>query len=653
MKQTPDWTAADSAKLYNVDRWSQGLFAVNESGHVCMRADGDGRDIDLKELVEEIRMRGLSPPVLIRFTDILRHRLDALAGAFARAAGIHGYTGAYRGVYPIKVNQHRHVLEDLISVAGKHHFGLEVGSKAELLLGVAYLTDSEALIVCNGFKDRDYIETALTARRLGQRIFLVVEKPRELDLIIRVARAMEVEPLIGVRMKLSSSGGGKWAGSSGDRSKFGLRAAEIVDLIRTLRKRKMLQHLQLLHFHIGSQVSDIQWIKGALREASTIFAELCRMGAPISHVDVGGGLAVDYDGSHTNYESSANYTVNEYASDVVEAFALACEEWELSHPTLISESGRFVAAYHSVLVVEALAAEMAPADLQVPVLPRRVPRAVRKLAQISEELRADNVQETYHRAVEARREAFALFNTRQLSLENHARVERSFRVLCHRISECVREMSYVPDELAQLSDLLAVTYYCNFSLFQSAPDHWAVEQLFPVMPLHRLNERPIRQAVIADITCDSDGAMDRFIDLEDVSRTLPLHDLREDEPYYLGIFLVGAYQEVLGDLHNLFGDTHAVHVSSGATGYVIDRTDEGDSIVDVLTYLQYTRRQLLAQLRRRVETSLNSGAMNLEHAATFMRNLESRLDDYTYLRPSPSANGKRAARKPGSTDESR
>ena len=626
-----EWSIGDSVSTYGIDRWSRGMFGVNERGHVVLRETRGDRDIDMKELVDEIRLRGMNLPVLFRFTDILERRLEELAGAFARAAAARGYRGAYRGVYPIKVNQHRHVLDDVIARGRKHHFGLEAGSKSELMVAIAYLDDPEALLICNGFKDRDYLETALAARRLGLRIILVVEKFSELPFILEVARAMGVEPLLGLRMKLSSSGGGKWRASSGDRSKFGLHAAEIVEAIQLLKRRKQLPALQLLHFHVGSQVPDIQLIKDALREATSVFVEVCKMGAPIRYMDVGGGLAVDYDGSHSNFASSANYDIDEYADDVTEALALACEEADLPHPTIVNESGRAIAAHHAVLVFEALSAQVPAEDMEPPHLPKRAPYLVRRMGQLLDELSRDSVLGTYHDAIHLRREALLLFNLRHLSLANRARIERTFKVLCHRIALLVPEMAFVPEELDDLEDLLAVTYFCNFSLFQSLPDHWAIKQLFPVVPLHRLDERPTQRAVIADITCDSDGAMDRFIDLEDVGKTLSLHKLRDGEPYYLGVFLVGAYQEVLGDLHNLFGDTNVVHVSSGKRGYVVDKTVEGDSTVDVLGYLQYNRRQLLAKLRRRVEDALDRGAMPLEQSAPFMRDMEARLDDYTYL----------------------
>ena len=626
------WGIADSIDLYGVERWSDGIFSVNKDGHVCLVGQKGIGDIDLKALMDEIRLRGLEPPVLIRFTDILRRRLDLIAEAFHKAIREHKYQGEFRGVYPIKVNQHRHILDDLVALGRKHHYGLECGSKPELLLSIAMHDDPEAVIICNGFKDRDYVETALFARRLGTQIFLVVEKPSELPLILDVAKEMNVDPLIGIRMKLSSRGKGMWETSGGDRSKFGLRADEIVEAVELLKRRKKLATLQLLHWHIGSQISDIQRIKTALKEATSFFIELSRMGAPIRYIDAGGGLAVDYDGSHTNFASSANYSPREYAADVVDALCTACEEASLPHPTIVTEAGRALVAHHSVLVVEAFSASGAGGEGPVPSLPKSAPEILHRLADIQRGLVGKNFQETFHDALEARRDALMLFNLRHLSLRERATAEQYFWAICHQILDYVNQLDYVPDEMVGLEKLLSTTYYCNFSVFQSVPDHWAIKQLFPVVPLHRLDEKPTVEGSLADITCDSDGVMNQFVDLRDVSETLSLHPLREGEPYYLGVFLVGAYQEILGDLHNLFGDTNVVHVSAGKDRYVIDKTVEGESIAEVLDYVQFHRRDLLARMRERVEAHLRRGTMKLEEAAPFMQEFDESLDDYTYYR---------------------
>ncbi len=626
-----EWGIADASDLYGIDRWGKDVFSINAAGNLCLQRGVAASEIDLKALIDEIRLRGLYPPVVLRFTDILRHRLTKICTAFAKAIREHDYAGEYRGVYPIKVNQHRHVVEDVVTCGREFHYGLEVGSKAELLIALAELSDPEALLVCNGFKDRRYVELALEASRLGLQIFLVIEKPAELNLIMEVAKRMKHSPRLGIRMKLSSRGRGPWESSGGDRSKFGLFAAEIVEALKQLKRRNMLDCLELLHFHIGSQITDIQRIKEALREATGMFSEICRLGAKIRFVDVGGGMAVDYDGSHTNFSSSANYGIEEYAADVVDAFHQTCEEDGLKPPTLVTESGRALTAHHSLLVVEATACSSPGADLTVPKLGKKDPEILKRFHGMHETLSAKNFQEIYHDVTEARREAVLLFNLRHLSLEDRAKAETYYWLICRRILKFVREHDYIPDELEGLGKLLSSTYYCNFSIFQSLPDHWAIKQLFPVAPLHRLKEKPTVEAILADVTCDSDGVMDSFVDLRDVRDTVTLHPLKRDEPYYLGIFLVGAYQEILGDLHNLFGDTTVVHVSSNEKGYLIDKAIPGDSIMDALGYVQFARREVVASLRAKVERALDSGGFTLEQSAAFMRQIDDTLDGSTYL----------------------
>jgi arginine decarboxylase len=630
------WSGKDSAELYGIERWGKTMFAVNEQGHVSL-SGGGGEDIDLKALVDEIRLRGVEPPVLIRFTDILRLRLDKLARAFDKAIADYDYKGLYRGVYPIKVNQHRHVLEDIVQLGRKHHWGLECGSKPELILAIALHNDPDAVVICNGFKDHEYVQTALFARRLGMRIFLVIEKPSELRLVLDAAKQMSVEPLIGLRIKLSSRGKGLWEASGGDKSKFGLRADEIIEVVQILRRRRMLGALQLVHWHLGSQISDVQAIKDAMKEGARFFVELHRLGASISYVDTGGGLAVDYDGSQTNFASSTNYTEDEYAAGVVGALHAACEEAELPHPTIVTEAGRSLVAHHAVLVLEAIGTSCVGRQPPPEATPPRAPDVVRRMAEILTEFTGKNFQEAYHDALETRRDALLLFNLGHLSLKHRAIVETYFWEICKRIHAYTKRLAYVPDDMEGLGQLLCTTYYCNFSLFQSLPDHWAIKQIFPVTPLHRLNERPENDAVLADITCDSDGAMNHFADLRDVRQSIPLHPLIAGEPYYIGVFLVGAYQEILGDLHNLFGDTNVVHVSAGRDGYVIDKTVEGESIADVLDYVLFDRRYVLAKVRQRVEGALQQRAMRLQESAPFMRQIEQSLDEYTYYRmPSPA-----------------
>ncbi|MCC8179785.1 MAG: biosynthetic arginine decarboxylase [Planctomycetes bacterium] len=623
------WSAADAAELYGIDRWGKNIFRVDETGDVMMCADGTA--VNLKSLVDEIRLRGLELPVLIRFTDILRHRFDVIHSAFRQAMQEYAYEGQFRPVYPIKVNQHRHIVEDIVNIGAEYHHGLEAGSKPELLIAIAHHRDPEAIIVCNGFKDREYVDSALMGQRLGHNIFLVVEKLTELELILERAKALKVEPNLGIRMKLSSQGRGRWESSSGDKSKFGLRSNEILEAIKSLRRRRMLHRLRLLHVHIGSQVTDIQRLKTAVREVCAIFKEVCRLGVTINYLDFGGGLAVDYDGSQTNFPSSANYGPREYAADIIDAVSIACKEDDITHPNIVIESGRALVAHHSVLVVEAISSS----DLENSITPTTMPRKPHDILitmnEILDNITAKNYQESYHDALQARQDALTLFTHGHLSLEDRAGVETRFRAACDKIVRHVRKLDYVPDDLAGLETMLATTYFCNFSVFQSIPDHWAIKQLFPVTPLHRLTEKPTASGILADITCDSDGVMDQFVDLRDVRHTLPLHALKKNEPYYIGIFLVGAYQEILGDLHNLFGDTTVVHVSSNEKGYIIDKAIGGDTVMEVLAYVQFTKEGINSRMRERVETALRNGNLTLEQSAALTRHFEQMLDSDTYL----------------------
>ncbi|MDR1519656.1 MAG: biosynthetic arginine decarboxylase, partial [Planctomycetota bacterium] len=607
-----------------------GIFTVNEAGHVALCGPDGHPGIDVKNLVKEIQMRGFELPALIRFTDILAHRFRVLHESFARAMREHEYKGAFRPVYPIKVNQHRHVVEDIVAIGEPLHHGLEAGSKPELLIAISHLRDPEAIIVCNGFKDAEYVDTALLARRLGQKIFLVVEKPFEVGLILDRARALGINPLMGVRMKLSARGRGAWESSSGDRSKFGLDCQEIIQTIQILKRRKALQHLQLLHCHIGSQVTDIQRFKTALREACCFYREIRALGAPVSYLDIGGGLAVDYDGSKTNFASSANYTPQEYAADVVDAIDRVCREAGLPHPEIVIEAGRALVAHHALLVIEALSCSGLDREELPPPRPKAA-EVVTRIRDIVDGIGPKNFQESFHDVVQARQDALTLFSLGHLGMADRAAVETFFRRACQIIHRHARALDYVPDDLAGLERMTAATYFCNFSVFQSIPDHWAVRQLFPVMPLHRLREKPAVQAILADMTCDSDGVVDQFVDLRDVKHTLPLHPLRAGEPYYLGIFLVGAYQEILGDLHNLFGDTTVAHVSSSSAGYAIDKIARGDAIMDVLGYVQFTRDGMFNRLREQVEASLKRDELTFEESAALTRRFELMLDADTYL----------------------
>jgi len=626
------WTIRDSLELYNVANWGAGFFGINEKGHAEVRPRGEGGPaIDLLELVEDLQRRGLRTPMLIRFSDILASRVRGLCGAFQRAIQEYGYQGQFRGVYPIKVNQQRHVVEEIVQYGAPLQVGLEAGSKPELLIALAILDTPGALIICNGYKDRTYIETALLAQRLGRTPIIVIDRAHEVELVVRVARDLNIRPLIGVRAKLTTKGAGKWVESTGDRSKFGLTAVEIVEALEKLREEGMLDCLKLLHFHIGSQITAIRAHKDALKEASMIFVGLHQMGARPDLLDVGGGLGVDYDGSQTNFHSSMNYTVQEYANDVVATIQEACDSKGIPHPDIVTEAGRAMTAHHSVLVFDVLGVhEMVSGQRPQPVT-EADPKVIQNLAEVYESISEKNVLESYHDILQLKEEATHLFNLGFLDLRERARVERLFWDCCERILRIVRDMPYVPEELEPLEKGLADTYYGNFSVFQSAPDHWAVKQLFPVMPIHRLDEKPTRRGIFADLTCDSDGKIDRFIDPRDVRDVLELHPWN-GEPYYVGVFLVGAYQEILGDLHNLFGDTDAVHVRLGTDGrYEVEHVVEGDSVTDVLRYVEYDKGALVERVRRTIEDAMRAGQITLEESARLRRHYEQGLQAYTYL----------------------
>jgi arginine decarboxylase len=626
------WTIENSLELYNVPDWGAGFFSINQRGNVAVRPRLEpGPEIDLLELVKDLERRGLRTPLLVRFSDILASRVQGLANAFSHAIDEYGYGGRYRGVYPIKVNQQRHVVEEIVAHGAPLGVGLEAGSKPELLVALALLETPGALIICNGYKDRAYLETALLAQRLGRTPIIVIDRFRELELLIKVASELGIRPHVGVRARLTARGAGKWVESTGDRSKFGLSPVELVAAVDRLRVDDMLDCLELLHFHIGSQITAIQAHKEALREASRIYVGLKQMGASLGIIDVGGGLGVDYDGSKTNFHSSMNYSVQEYANDVVSAVQEACADAEVEAPDIVTEAGRAMVAHHSVLIFDVLGVNE--------VLPGRSPESVveedhkvlHDLWEVWNTVTRKNVQEGYHDALQIREEATTLFSLGYLDLRVRARVERLFLHCCKKILRAVRELPYVPEDLAALGKELADTYYGNFSVFQSAPDHWAVKQLFPTMPIHRLDRKPTRRGVFADLTCDSDGKIDKFIDQRDVKDVLELHAVN-GEPYFIGVFLVGAYQEILGDLHNLFGDTDAVHVRLDEEGgYRVDHVVEGDDVSDVLHYVQYERSALVEKVRRSVENALHRGQMSLEDSALLRKRYKQGLEEYTYL----------------------
>lgn len=618
-------------ELYNVPAWGAGMFSVNAKGHVEVQPHPNGPSIDLLDLVQDLQQRGVRTPLLMRFSDILAMRVRGLCSAFERAIKEYGYQGAYRGVYPIKVNQQRHVVEEIVEFGAAAGIGLEAGSKPELLIALAVLETPGALIICNGYKDRKYIETALLAQRLGRTPIIVVDRFHEVELIIRTSQELGIRPHIGVRARLSTKGAGKWIESTGDRSKFGLTAVEIVDAVDQLRAEGMLDCLELLHFHIGSQITAIRAHKDALREASRVFVGLHEMGAKLRYIDVGGGLGVDYDGSQTNFHSSMNYSVQEYANDVVASIQEACDSKSIPHPDIVTEAGRAMVAHHSVLIFDILGVhEMLSGKPPEPV-EAKDHKVIKDLAEVWAGISQKNVQEAYHDSLQLKEEAATLFSLGYLDLRARARVERLFWDCCEKILRITRELPYVPDDLEPLEKGLADTYYGNFSVFQSAPDHWAVKQLFPVMPIHRLDEKPTRRGVFADLTCDSDGKIDKFIDQRDVKDVLELHPWN-GQPYYIGMFLVGAYQEILGDYHNLFGDTDAVHVRLGKDGrYEVEHVVEGDSVTDVLRYVQYDRGTLIERVRRTIEIAMRDGQISLEESARLRRRYEEGLSEYTYL----------------------
>ena len=625
------WTIRDSLELYNVNGWGRDFFTINDAGNIEVTPAGPGSArIDLKELVDDLRSRGLKLPLLIRFSDILRTRIQQLAGSFQQAIVENEYKGAYRGVYPIKVNQQRHIVEELIEYGRPTNLGIEAGSKPELLVALALQDNPEALILCNGYKDRAYIETAMLAQKLGRQIIIIIDRMGELETILACARDLEVRPVLGVRARLATKGAGKWIESAGDRSKFGLTTAEIVTTVDRLRQEGMLDCLQLLHFHIGSQITNIRAVKDALRESSRIFVELHALGANMRFLDCGGGLGVDYDGSQTNFHSSVNYTLQEYASDIVSQVAEACNASGVPHPDIVTESGRALVAHHSALIFNVLGTNEI-LDGQIPTaLSKDEHKVIKQLYETYESISRKNFQEAYHDALQIKEEAITAFNLGYLDLKARARVEQLFWSVCERILKIVRDLPYVPDELEGLEKQLSDTYYCNFSIFQSMPDHWAVRQLFPTLPIHRLNRAPTRRAVLADLTCDSDGKMDQFIDLRDVKHTLELH-APNGEPYYIGSFLVGAYQEILGDLHNLFGDTDAVHVRLDGDDYRVEHVVAGDSVSEVLSYVQYSKDDLVSRVRRAVEVALREKRLTMAESGRLLRRYEEALEGYTYL----------------------
>ncbi len=634
------WTHVDTSELYGIARWGSGYFSVGENGHLLVHPSRDpDRSIDMKELIDRLGLRGLDAPILLRFNGILEDRVHQLHAAFAKAMQDHHYQADYRCVFPIKVNPQRQVVEKILHYGRPHGFGLEAGSKPELLAVVA-LTEDDVPIICNGFKDAEFIEMAMLAQRVGRNVFPVVEKLTELPMILDHADRVGVRPQIGMRVKLAAAGAGRWQQSGGYRSKFGLTVTEMMKAFDLLQRHEMLDCFKLIHFHLGSQITNIRHIKSALIEAARIYADLVKRNAGLELIDVGGGLGVDYDGSQTSYESSVNYSMQEYANDVVYHLQTVCDDAGVPHPRIISESGRAIAAYHSVLVSGVVGSSAPDRHADVPsALPEHAEQPLHTLWETYALVNSRNILESFHDAQQAFEMALNLFTSGYLPLEQRSLAENLFFAICDRIQQFVHGADeHVPEELRGLDRLLASTYFCNFSLFQSIPDSWAIKQLFPVMPIQRLDERPTVHSVLGDVTCDSDGKIDQFIDLRDVKPTLPLHKL-DDSAYYVGTFLVGAYQEILGDLHNLFGDTNTVHVDLLETGeIVLENIVKGQTVHEVLQYAQYDGRDLIHRLQAAVEKAVHGGLLGEAEAGRFVKFYEEGLNGYTYLENSSLEN---------------
>ncbi len=636
------WSSEDSARLYGLPDWGKGYFGANDLGRLTVMPDKNpARSIDLFDLVEGLRERDLTTPVLLRFGGILEHRLKEIHGAFHAAISQEGYQGEYCCVYPIKVNQQKQVVEEIRNIGGPLGFGLEAGSKPELLAVLGLTAEHPGMpIVCNGFKDSEFLETVVLATKLGRHIIPVVEKFSELTMLVEHAKRYDVRPIIGVRAKLSARGAGRWEGSGGARSKFGLFIYEVLQALEYLKKHSMADCLKMVHFHIGSQICDIRNLKNAINELAHIYCELRRLGADMTTIDIGGGLGVDYDGSQTAFESSMNYTIPEYAADVVYRIKSVCDEAGVPHPRIISESGRAMVAYSSVLVFDVLGvssfdAPQVPDELEAATAAsdnEDVPQPIIDLLTTNQNITDRNLLEAYHDAMQARDEAMSLFSLGYLSLPLRAVAERLFWSIGRQILDKASRKGELPEEFEALPTILSDHYFCNFSLFQSMPDSWAIDQLFPICPVHRLNEEPVRRAVLADITCDSDGKIDQFVDRRVIKKTLELHPFKEGERYYLAAFLVGAYQEILGDLHNLLGDTHAVHVSVDDDGEVsIDEVIQGDTVAKVLSYVQIDHTDLRRDMRKDIERAVKAKKLTVPEASALLKFYETGLDGYTYL----------------------
>ena len=626
------WRIDDSAELYNINGWGLKYFSINDKGHVIVTPREGYASVDLKEVLDELQVRDVAAPVLLRFPDILDNRVEKISRCFKTAAKEYNYQAENFIIYPIKVNQMRQVVEEIVSHGKKFNIGLEAGSKPELHAVLATNIAENALIICNGYKDMDYIELALLAQKMGRRIYLVVEKLNELAMIAESAKRLDIKPNIGIRIKLSSSGSGKWEESGGDQSKFGLNSSELLEALDFLNKNKMTGCLKLIHFHIGSQITKIRRIKNALREATQFYVQLTKMGFDIDFMDIGGGLGVDYDGTRSSSsESSMNYSIQEYANDSISAIVDACEKNNLKQPNIITESGRSLTAHHSVLIFDVLATTSLPEWNDKHEIGPDVHELARELYEIWDKLSQPRLFESWHDALQIREEALDLFSLGLLDIKTRSQIEKLFWSVAREVGEIAGTLKHAPEELRKIAKMLPDKYFCNFSLFQSLPDSWAIDQVFPIMPISRLDEKPTRTAVLQDITCDSDGKISNYISNNGTSSSLPVHALREHEPYYIGVFLVGAYQEILGDMHNLFGDTNAVHISVYKDRYEIDQIIYGETVDEVLDYVQYSPKRLVRNVETWVTSSMKSGKITPEEGREFLSNYRSGLYGYTYL----------------------
>ncbi|MCB0349581.1 MAG: biosynthetic arginine decarboxylase [Bdellovibrionales bacterium] len=627
------WSIEKSAALYGINNWGGGYFRINPAGNVEIASAKDKAGLDLYKLIQDLRERGVRPPILIRIPNLVQDRVTLISNCFAHAIREANYTGNYSGVYPIKVNQQRHLLEEIVDFGKENRLGLECGSKPELLVALAFMDTPDAVLVCNGFKDVEYIDTALLSQKLGRQTFIVVDRLAELPLIISSSKKLNIKPKIGFRAKLNSQGAGKWTESSGARSKFGLTPSELVSGVELLKKENMLDCLELFHFHIGSQVPSIQSIKTSIKEAARFYTELCAMGATMKYIDVGGGLGVDYDGSGKS-DSSTNYSEQEYANDVVAILQAICDERGIPHPNIISESGRALVAHSSLLIFDVLGLNEVQKRTLPFALDKKDSLLVKDLHYIYDNVNQKNINEFYNDLIEKKSDTLQLFSFGGLSLEQRAKAEDLYWAIATRMTAIAKDNPDAEDIYWNLQKELSDTIFCNFSVFQSLPDSWAVKQVFPVMPIHKLNQRPERRATIVDLTCDSDGKIEHFIDTDTGQNQgyLEVHDLVEGEPYYLGAFLTGAYQEILGDLHNLFGDTDTVHITINDNGsYTVDHVLQGDTVTEVLSYLDYNRSELLEMVRKATEQSIAKGNLTHTDARLLMKHYEEGLAGYTYL----------------------